>query len=81
MKSAIIAALLSILAFNSYAQESQKEVQEKPLIIYSSQGRIEIKNPSNCTQHRSDKGSIAITCENQCKQTINNKDGEVLIQC
>jgi hypothetical protein len=81
MKSAITAALLSILAFNSYAQESQKNVNEEPLVIYSSQGRIEIKNPSTCTQHRSDKGSIAITCENQCKQTTDSKDGKVSIQC
>ncbi len=81
MKKITTTVLLSIVAFNSYAQWSDKKAPEEPLVIHSNQGRIEIKNPSTCTQLRSDKGSIAITCENQCKQTTDSKDGKVLIQC
>ncbi len=76
MKITITATLLSILTFNIYAQDTQKKTTEEPLIIQSSQGRIEIKNPSTCTQHRSDKGSIAINCNSQCKQTTDSKDGK-----
>lgn len=81
MKTKIIAALLSILAFNIHAQDTQKKATEEPLIIQSSQGRVEINNPSECTQHRTSTGAIAIICKNQCKQTTDSKDGKVLIQC
>lgn len=81
MKKSTITALLLIIAFNSYAQWSDKKTPEEPLVIHSSQGRIEIRNPSTCKQNRVGKGSIGITCENQCKQTTDSNDGKVLIQC
>jgi hypothetical protein len=81
MKKSITAALLSIVAFNIYAQDTQRKVVEKPLVIHSSQGRVEIRNPSTCTQHRNVNGAIAITCDNQCKQTTDSRDGRILIQC
>lgn len=77
----ITIALLSLIALNSFAQEMSKKNVEETLVIQSSQGKIEIKNPSTCTQHRTDKGSIAINCKNQCKQTTDDKNREVLIQC
>ena len=81
MKLKITVALLTFMALNSFAQEMNKTPPEDPLVIQSSQGRIEIRNPSSCTQHRADNGSSAITCQNQCKQTTDSKDGKVLIQC
>lgn len=81
MKKSIITALLSIIAFNSYAQDTPIKIAEESLIIQSSHGRIEIKNPSECTQHRTGTGAIAITCKNQCKQTTDSKDEKILIQC
>lgn len=81
MKTTITATLLSILTFNIYAQDTPIKIAEEPLIIQSSQGRIQINNPSECTQYRTGTGSIAINCKNQCIQTTDSKDGKILIQC
>jgi hypothetical protein len=81
MRIKITIALLAFMALNSFAQEISKKAVEEPLVIHSSQGTIEIKNPSECTQHRTNGGSIAINCKNQCTQTKDERNGEVLIKC
>lgn len=80
MKKLIITAFLSIIAFNSYAQWSDKKNPQENLVIQSSQTRIEIKTPSECMKNISENGTISINCETQCKQTV-DKQGKVLIQC
>lgn len=80
MKTSLIITLLSIVAFNSYAQVIDKKASEENLVIHSNQGLIELKSPSVCKQLITEAGAISVNCETQCKQTV-DKQGKVLIQC
>lgn len=77
-----IALALFIVATGANSETKQMtQTQAQPLVIYSSQGRIELSNPSLCRQTRTENGSLAINCTSQCKQSVDQKDGKVLIQC
>lgn len=77
-----IALALFIVATGSAAETKHiVQIQAQPLVIYSSQGKIELSNPSLCRQTRTESGSLAINCASQCKQSVDPKDGKVLIKC
>lgn len=82
-----VALALFIIATGAAAETKDAETkpmvqtQAQPLVIYSSQGRMELSNPSLCRQTRTENGSLAINCTSQCKQSVDSKDGKTLIQC
>ena len=71
------------MAFANTSSHEQSKAQEsaQSLTIYSSQGRIEIKDKSMCRQVRNSDNSISIQCSTQCTQGIDKSDGKILIQC
>ncbi len=69
--------LVALSGSHAYAEESNS----RGLTIYSSQGRLEIKDVSTCSQSKHQDGTIAINCATQCTKTIDKKDGIVLITC
>lgn len=81
----LITLIFTSMAFNAMADNQEENIDNKnnakPLVIYSSQGSIELKNPSMCSQHRTETGSVAINCASQCRQSIDPKDKKILIQC
>lgn len=79
MKTIITLFAIATIALNSQAWS--QETAPQSLTIYSSQGRIEIKDKDACRQIRNSDGSISISCNNQCTQSIDKKDDKVVIKC
>lgn len=79
----ILTTLASFMTSMTYAetQVQAKEKEIKPLIIYSSQGRIEIKDTTACRQSKDAEGKISIQCANQCTQKTDPTDGKIVISC
>lgn len=81
----LLTALISVTTSMTFAQtksqEKAKANESKPLIIYSSQGRIEIKDTAACRQSKDTEGKISIQCADQCTQTTDPKDGKIVISC
>lgn len=71
------------MAFANTSSSEQTKAQEsaQSLTIYSSQGRVEIKDKSMCRQIINSDNSISIQCNTQCTQGIDKSDGKALVQC
>lgn len=71
------------MAFANTSSHEQSKAQEsaQSLTIYSSQGRVEIRDKSMCRQVKNSDNSISIQCNTQCTQGIDKSDGKALVQC
>lgn len=77
----IISLLLATITLPVASTIHAQTPDNNTLIIYSSQGRLEIKDTTACRQSNDTEGKISIQCTTQCTQTTDPRDGKIVISC
>lgn len=63
MKTKLIATLLIITSISVFATEQEtKKENDKPLIVNSSKGKVEIKSKTKCQQIKNPDNTISVVC-------------------